>query len=67
MRALTRRPSGSHVKMPGAVRRMHHGFDDPPQMVTPDMDEAAILAVYRRVRDEIRRFVEELPKIVTSS
>jgi len=52
---------------PGAVRRMHHGFDDPPQMVTPDMDEAAILAVYRRVRDAIRRFVEELPKIVTSS
>jgi arsenate reductase len=52
---------------PGATRRMHRGFDDPPRMVTPDMDEAEILGVYRRVREEIRRFVERLPAEIGAS
>ena len=35
----------------GGVKRLHMPFDDPPRAVG---SEAEILAVYRRVRDEIR-------------
>ena len=46
---------------PGKTKLMHVGFEDPPK-VTRDMpDGEKKLAVYRRVRDEIRRFVETLP------
>ena len=37
------------------------GFDDPPALTRDLTDEAAILAVYRRVRDEIRDYVAGLP------
>ncbi len=47
---------------PGAVRRVHRGFDDPPSLCAGMTDEDEILAVYRRVRDEIRLFVEGLPE-----
>jgi len=46
---------------PGVVRRMHKGFDDPPSICSGMTDENEILAVYRRVRDEIRDFVQGLP------
>lgn len=46
---------------PGMVRRVHRGFDDPPSLTRDMKDEAAILDVYRRVRDEIRDFVQGLP------
>ena len=48
--------------LPGAPRSIHVGFDDPPRMAahSPDDDEA--LDHYRRVRDEIRAFVAELPQ-----
>jgi arsenate reductase len=46
---------------PGPVRRVHQGFDDPPSLCAQMTDEEEILSVYRRVRDEIRRFVEGLP------
>ena len=46
---------------PGRTRRVHRGFDDPPSE-TAGMTHAAALAVYRRVRDEIRAFVETLPE-----
>jgi arsenate reductase len=36
----------------GGVRRTHIGFDDPPKALG---SEQQILAVYRRVRDEIRQ------------
>lgn len=36
----------------GRVRRKHIGFDDPPKATGT---EEEIMAVYRRVRDEIRR------------
>ncbi len=35
----------------GGVQRIHIGFDDPPKTVG---SEEEVLAVYRRVRDEIR-------------
>lgn len=46
---------------PGPVRRVHQGFDDPPSLCAQMTDEEEILAVYRRVRDEIRAFVAGLP------
>jgi arsenate reductase len=49
---------------PGGARVVHHGFDDPPALAADLDDEEAILAVYRRVRDEIRAFVETLPDAV---
>ena len=42
-------------------KQMHHGFDDPPQLALEAKDEEEKLAHYRRVRDEIRDFVETLP------
>jgi arsenate reductase len=46
---------------PGKSKVVHVGFEDPPKL-TKNMDDGeAKLAVYRRVRDEIRRFVETLP------
>jgi arsenate reductase len=46
---------------PGKTRVVHVGFDDPPKLTKHLPDGEEKLAVYRRVRDEIRRFVETLP------
>jgi len=46
---------------PGAAKRIHKGFGDPPRLAAGLEDDAAILDVYRRVRDEIRAFVEAMP------
>lgn len=44
----------------GAVK-IHHGFDDPPRLAQGAGSEEEALAIYRRVRDDIRSFVEKLP------
>jgi arsenate reductase len=50
---------------PGKTKGIHIGFDDPPKL-TKNMDDGeAKLAVYRCVRDEIRAFVETLPRSLT--
>lgn len=49
---------------PGRARRLHHGFDDPPRLAREAASEEQALAAYRRVRDEIRAFVESLPRIL---
>jgi arsenate reductase len=46
---------------PGKTRRIHRGFDDPPKLAAGASSEEAAMAFYRRVRDEIRAFVEQLP------
>lgn len=46
---------------PGNVRRVHVPFDDPPRLALDAPDEEAALDCYRRVRDEIRAFVERMP------
>ncbi|HEX2955434.1 MAG TPA: arsenate reductase ArsC [Chitinispirillaceae bacterium] len=46
---------------PGKAIRVHISFDDPPQIAKSLKSNADILAVYRRVRDEIQRLVETLP------
>jgi arsenate reductase len=45
----------------GKTARMHQSFDDPPRLVKSMDTEEDILEVYRRVRDEIRTFVEKMP------
>jgi arsenate reductase (thioredoxin) len=46
---------------PGKTKVVHVGFEDPPRLTKDMVDGEEKLAVYRRVRDEIRRFVEGLP------
>jgi len=42
-------------------KKIHQGFDDPPKLAAAAKTEAERLLPYRRVRDEIREFVEKLP------
>jgi len=51
---------------PGPTKRIHAGFDDPPRLAVGARDEAEALGVYRKVRDEIRSFVETLPRRLAS-
>jgi arsenate reductase (thioredoxin) len=44
---------------PGKV--IHRGFDDPPKLAAGASNEEEALAHYRRVRDEIRDYVRNLP------
>jgi arsenate reductase (thioredoxin) len=46
---------------PGKSKRVHKGFDDPPVLAAGAPDEDIAMGHYRRVRDEIRSFVERLP------
>ena len=46
---------------PGKAKVIHVGFDDPPRLAANARTEEERLAPYRRVRDEIRAFVESLP------
>lgn len=46
----------------GPARVAHRGFDDPPAAALWAETEDQIMAPYRRVRDQIRRFVEGLPE-----
>ena len=46
----------------GKTKVIHVGFEDPPKLTKHLPDGPEKLAVYRRVRDEIRRFVETLPQ-----
>ena len=45
---------------PGNAKVLHVGFEDPPALTKGLTNEASILAIYRRVRDEIRAYVETL-------
>lgn len=47
---------------PGAARRLHRSFEDPPRLARKAATEAEALAPYRRVRDEIEAFVRTLPE-----
>ncbi len=48
-------------RFPGRAKVVHAGFDDPPRLAAGAATEEERLAPYRRVRDEIRAFVETLP------
>jgi arsenate reductase len=47
--------------IPGA-RRIHAGFEDPPRLAADARSDEEAMPHYRRVRDEIRAFVERLPE-----
>ncbi len=51
---------------PGKTRVVHAGFEDPPGLTRHLPDGEEKLAVYRRVRDQIRAFVETLPESLMS-
>jgi arsenate reductase len=50
----------------GTTKVIHVGFDDPPKLAKEAATEEEALDCYRRVRDEIRAFVETLPESITS-
>lgn len=52
---------------PGRTRVVHRGFDDPPMLARDAKTEEEALVHYRRVRDEIRRFVETLPEALAGT
>ena len=45
---------------PGKVKRLHVSFDDPPRLAKGAKSEAEAMSHYRRVRDEIRDFIERI-------
>ncbi len=47
---------------PAKTKRVHMGFEDPPLLADGAASEEEALVPYRRVRDEIRAFVESLPE-----
>jgi len=49
---------------PGKAIILHHGFDDPPYLARSAASDDEALPHYRRVRDEIRAFVENLPEML---
>ncbi len=52
---------------PGKTIKVHHGFDDPPKLAKTAKTEEEELSHYRRVRDEIRNFIETLPESLPST
>ena len=46
---------------PGRTRIVHVGFEDPPQLAKGAATEQEALGHYRRVRDEIRKYILTLP------
>lgn len=50
---------------PGKTKIVHVGFDDPPRLAKDAADEEEAMAHYRRVRDEIKTFIQTLPQSLT--
>jgi arsenate reductase len=51
---------------PGKTKVIHVGFDDPPRLAKQAKSEHEALGHYRRVRDEIRTFIEGLPEALAT-
>jgi arsenate reductase len=49
---------------PGKTKVFHVGFDDPPRLAKDAKSEQEALGHYRRVRDEIRGFIENLEQYI---
>ena len=55
----------AHERCPvfsGGAKVVHVGFDDPPRLAADAKTDQQRLAPYRRVRDQIRAFVQTLPE-----
>jgi arsenate reductase len=46
----------------GDAKVIHRSFEDPPRLAQEAANEEEALNCYRRVRDEIRAFVEKMPE-----
>ena len=51
---------------PGKAKVVHVGFDDPPKLAKTARTEEEALGHYRRVRDDIREFIQTLPASLQS-
>jgi arsenate reductase len=49
---------------PGTTRVIHRGFDDPPRLAADSESDQDALVLYRRVRDEIARLIDELDELL---
>ena len=47
---------------PAKTKTLHKGFDDPPQLADAQVSAEENMKYYRRVRDEIKAFIENLPE-----
>jgi arsenate reductase len=47
---------------PAKTKVIHHGFDDPPKLEIGARTREEALSHYRRVRDEIKAYVQTLPE-----
>jgi arsenate reductase (thioredoxin) len=50
---------------PAKTRVVHVAFEDPPKLAAGSPTEEEAMMHYRRVRDEIRGFVEKLPGVLS--
>jgi arsenate reductase (thioredoxin) len=48
----------------GPANRVHVGFDDPPKLAKDATTEEEAMSHYRRVRDEIKAFVERIETVL---
>jgi len=49
---------------PGKAKVVHVGFDDPPKLAKEARTQEEALGHYRRVRDDIRAFIDKLPGVL---
>jgi arsenate reductase len=47
---------------PGPTKKIHVGFEDPPQLARDAQNDEEALGHYRRIRDEMRDFIRTLPQ-----
>jgi arsenate reductase (thioredoxin) len=52
---------------PGRAKVLHAGFEDPPVLARNESHEGVKLGHYRRVRDQIRTWMENLPALLKQS
>jgi arsenate reductase len=47
---------------PGKTKVVHVGFDDPPRLARGAKSEEEAMRHYRRIRDQIKSFIQTLPE-----
>lgn len=52
---------------PGEAKHIHAGFDDPPRLAESIDDPEKKLDCYRKIRDEIRDFIVQLPEVMQTA
>ena len=52
---------------PGKAKIIHKGFDDPPRLAAEAKTEEDILDCYRKIRDEIKNYIQTLPDSLTTA